>query len=124
MRIGIPKENNEKETRVAIVPVSIPKLMKLGFEVVIEKGAKTKSLDEVMKCELIASIDVPNFKDMKKGQMLACIADPFRNLEQTKEIVNAGITLLSLEVIPRRLSKDSLWTLTLVKIIYLVTRQL
>ena len=43
MRIGIPKENNEKETRVAIVPVSIPKLMKLGFEVVIEKGAGEKS---------------------------------------------------------------------------------
>ena len=33
MRIGIPKEKNEKETRVAIVPVSIPKLVKLGFEV-------------------------------------------------------------------------------------------
>ena len=43
MRIGIPKENNEKETRVAIVPVSIPKLMKLGFEVVIEKGAGERS---------------------------------------------------------------------------------
>ena len=121
MRIGIPKENNEKETRVAIVPISIPKLMKLGFEVVIEegageksgysdaeyeeKGAKTKALDEVMKCELIASIDVPNFKNMEKGQMLACIADPFRNLEQTKQIIDSGITLLSLEVIPRRLSK-------------------
>ena len=121
MRIGIPKENNEKETRVAIVPISIPKLMKLGFEVVIEKGAgeksgysdaeyeekgaKTKSLDEVMKCELIASIDVPNFKNMEKGQMLACMADPFRNLEQTKQIIDSGITLLSLEVIPRRLSK-------------------
>ena len=37
MRIGIPKEKNEKETRVAIVPVSIPKLSKLGFEVIIEK---------------------------------------------------------------------------------------
>ena len=121
MRIGIPKENNEKETRVAIVPVSIPKLMKLGFEVLIEKGAgeksgysdaeyeekgaKTKSLDEVMKCELIASIDIPNFKNMEKGQMLACMADPFRNLEQTKQIIDSGITLLSLEVIPRRLSK-------------------
>ena len=121
MRIGIPKENNEKETRVAIVPVSIPKLMKLGFEVVIEngagkksgysdaeyeeKGAKTKPFDEVMKCELIASIDVPNFENMEKGQMLACVADPFRNLEQTKQIINSGITLLSLEVIPRRLSK-------------------
>ena len=121
MRIGIPKEKNEKETRVAIVPVSIPKLVKLGFEVIIEKGAgdksgysdaeyeekgaKTESLDEVMKCELIASIDVPNFDSMKKGQMLACVADPFRNLEQTKQIINSGITLLSLEVIPRRLSK-------------------
>ena len=121
MRIGIPKEKNENETRVAIVPVSIPKLAKLGFEVIIEKGAgeksgysdseyedkgaKTESLDEVMKCELIASIDVPNFDSMKKGQMLACVADPFRNLEQTKQIINSGITLLSLEVIPRRLSK-------------------
>ena len=121
MRIGIPKEKNEKETRVAIVPVSVPKLLKLGFEVIIEKGAgensgysdteyeekgaKTKSLDEVMKCELIASIDVPDFKNMKKGQMLACVADPFRNLQQTKKIIEAGITLLSLEVIPRRLSK-------------------
>ena len=38
MRIGIPKEKNKNETRVAIVPVSIPKLMKLGFDVIIEKG--------------------------------------------------------------------------------------
>ena len=121
MRIGIPKEKNEKETRVAIVPVSIPKLMKLGFEVVIEegageksgysdaeyeeKGAKISSIDDVIKSELIASIDVPDFSSMKKGQMLACVADPFRNLEQTKKIIDAGITLLSLEVIPRRLSK-------------------
>ena len=43
MRIGIPKEKNEKETRVAIVPVSIPKLSKLGFEVIIEKNAGKKS---------------------------------------------------------------------------------
>lgn len=121
MRIGIPKEKNEKETRVAIVPVSIPKLSKLGFEVIIErnagkksgysnaeyeeKGAKISSIDDVMKSELIASIDVPDFSSMKKGQMLACVADPFRNLEQTKKIIDAGITLLSLEVIPRRLSK-------------------
>jgi NAD(P) transhydrogenase subunit alpha len=121
MRIGIPKERSENETRVAIVPVSIPKLVKLGFEVVIEKGAGEKSgytdkeyeekgarinsLDEVMKSELITSIDVPDYSNMKKGQMLACVADPFRNLEQTKKIIDAGITLMSLEVIPRRLSK-------------------
>tara|TARA_B110000014_G_scaffold158834_1_gene111745 strand:+ start:3321 stop:4493 length:1173 start_codon:yes stop_codon:yes gene_type:complete len=121
MRIGIPKERNKKETRVAIVPISVPKLLKLGFEVVIEKGAgensgysdieyeekgaKTKPFDEVMKSELIASIDVPDYKNMKKGQMLACMADPFRTLGTTNKIIEAGITLLSLDVIPRRLSK-------------------
>ncbi len=43
MRIGIPKEKNKNETRVALVPVSIPKLAKLGFDVVIEKSAGENS---------------------------------------------------------------------------------
>ena len=43
MRIGIPKEKSKNETRVAIVPVSVPKLLKLGFEVIIEKGAGENS---------------------------------------------------------------------------------
>ena len=121
MRIGIPKEQNNNETRVALVPVSIPKLAKLGFDVVLEKGAgensgyldseyenkgaKISNLKDVMDSELIASIDIPDIKLMKKGQMLACVADPFRNLKEIKEVIDAGITLLSLEVIPRRLSK-------------------
>ena len=78
MRIGIPKENNKYETRVAVVPISVPKLMKLGFEVVLEKGAgensgypdseyegkgaRMASLEEVMNSELVASIDVPKFE--------------------------------------------------------------
>ena len=121
MRIGIPKERIDNETRVSLVPVSIPKLAKLGFDVIIEKGAGETSgysdyeyeekgatlsnIEEVMSSELVASINIPDFKMMKKGQMLACMADPFRNLKETKEIIDAGITLLSLEVIPRRLSK-------------------
>jgi len=121
MRIGIPKEKNKNETRVALVPVSIPKLAKLGFDVVIEKGAgensgysdseyekkgaKISNLKDVMSSELVASIDIPDIKMMKKGQLLACMADPFRKLKETKEIIDAGITLLSLDVIPRRLSK-------------------
>ena len=39
MRLGVPKEKDNDETRVSIVPISIPKLNKLGFEVIIEKGA-------------------------------------------------------------------------------------
>ena len=43
MRLGVPKEKDNDETRVSIVPISIPKLNKLGFEVIIEKGAGEKS---------------------------------------------------------------------------------
>ena len=127
MRIGIPKEelvleSDQEETRVAIVPISVPKLKKLGFEVLVEKGAGEKSgysdseyeekgaklsnLKDVMDSELVASINIPlEAERMKKGQMLACIADPFRFTGPTKRIIDAGITLLSLDVIPRRLSK-------------------
>ena len=32
---------------------------------------------------------------MEKGQMLACIADPFRNLEQTKQIIDSELLAIS-----------------------------
>ena len=38
MRLGVIAEA-QGETRVAIVPNSVLKLVKLGFEVVVEKGA-------------------------------------------------------------------------------------
>ena len=38
MLAGIPREP-EGETRVAMVPDVVPKLAKLGFEVVVEKDA-------------------------------------------------------------------------------------
>ena len=39
MIIGVPKEIHPGERRVAIVPSTIGQLKKLGYEVVIEKGA-------------------------------------------------------------------------------------
>lgn len=38
MKLGVPMEP-EGETRVGIVPTSMKKLMKAGFEVVVESGA-------------------------------------------------------------------------------------
>ena len=38
MRLGIPKEP-AGETRVGIVPSSLKKLAKAGFEVIVERGA-------------------------------------------------------------------------------------
>ena len=120
MRAGIPREP-EGETRVAMVPNVVPKLAKLGFEVVVEKGAGALagygddayaakgatlgSAADALGCELVIAINVPDWGAMAAGQMLACIADPFRDTARVSAMAAAGLTLFSMDMIPRRLSR-------------------
>ena len=120
MRLGVVKEP-EGENRVSIVPNSVTKLAKLGFEVSIEtgsgsnanhsddeyisKGAKIVSRQDAMSSDIVISIRMPEISTMKPGKILACVADPFRNPERVREAVDAGITLMSMDMIPRRLSR-------------------
>ena len=39
MRIGVPKEVQENECRVATTPEAIGQLQKLGFDIAVEAGA-------------------------------------------------------------------------------------
>ena len=39
MIVGVPRESFPGERRVALVPLSVPNLVKAGFEVVVEAGA-------------------------------------------------------------------------------------
>jgi len=120
MRLGVLLEP-EGESRVAIVPNSVSKLGKAGFEVLIEsgagsesnysdsmyesKGAKVVSRDEALSADLLVTIHMPNTSTMNSGQMLACVADPFRHPQRVRDAMAAGITLLSMDMIPRRLSR-------------------
>jgi len=120
MKLGVPMEP-AGETRVAIAPSSMKKLLKAGFEVFIEKGAgkdsnyldadyesagaKMATRDEVLSCETIISIRFPGVEGIAKGTRIACVADPFRNPEYVQACIDAGITLLSMDMIPRRLSR-------------------
>ena len=76
----------EGETRVAIVPGSMKKLMKSGFEVVVQKGAGSSanhsdseyadagatigSREEVLSCEILISIRIPEASELSKGQIV------------------------------------------------------
>ena len=120
MRLGVLLEP-EGENRVAIVPNSVSKLGKAGFEVLIEsgagsgsnysdsmyetKGAQVVSRDEALSAELLVTIHMPNTSTMNSGQMLACVADPFRHPQRVRDAMESGITLLSMDMIPRRLSR-------------------
>jgi len=120
MKLGVPMEP-EGETRVAITPMSMKKLLKAGFEIHIEKGAgassnyadsayeeagaKVVSRSDALACDTIISIRYPGLDGISKGTRIACVADPFRHPEHVNECISAGVTLLSMDMIPRRLSR-------------------
>ena len=120
MRLGVLKEI-EGENRVSIVPGSLKKLKKLGFEVVVESGAgeishnsdedyevagsTVASRGDAMSCDVVVSISMPDTSNIKPGQIIACVSDPFRNPTNVKKCVDSGITLISMDMIPRRLSR-------------------
>ena len=120
MKLVVPKEP-EGETRVGIVPSSMKKLSRAGFEVFIEAGAglaanyndsdyeaagaKIVTRNEALACENIVAIQFPGVDGISEGTNLACVSDPFRHPEYVKACMDAKITLLSMDMIPRRLSR-------------------
>ena len=120
MKLGVLVENGD-ETRVAIVPNSVPKLSKLGFEVIVEsgagqhahhsdseyeaKGASIGTREDAMGCNLLICIGAPDFSSLSEGQIVACVSDPFRHPERIRQAMEAKVTLMSMDMIPRRLSR-------------------
>jgi NAD(P) transhydrogenase subunit alpha len=122
MRIAIPKETHPGENRVPITPDHAKKLCKLGAVLVIESGMGTGSgfTDAEYteagatisndRNELFASADVllrlrkPGLDEialMKRGCVHISYLDPFNEHELVKALKEAGITAISMEMIPR-----------------------
>lgn len=111
----------DNESRVGLVPSSLRKLKKSGFEVVVETGAGISanyhddeytsagatigSREDVLACENIICIRYPGVSGMKEGTNLACVSDPFRSPSNVQECIDSKVNLLSMDMIPRRLSR-------------------
>ena len=120
MKLGILKEP-EGEMRVPVVPNSIPKLSKSGLELLVEngaglfanhsdaeyeiKGAKIATREDVLACDALITINPPDLEELSEGCILMCVADPFRNPDVVNKAISRGITLISMDMIPRRLSR-------------------
>jgi NAD(P) transhydrogenase subunit alpha len=122
MRIFIPKETAAAETRVPIVPATAAKLVKLGAEVQIESGlgnsihasdedyrasgasisvgrdAAFQAADMVLR---LRKPPVEDIRRLKSGCIHISYLDPFNDLELVQECASAGISAVSLEMIPR-----------------------
>lgn len=120
MKLGVLKEP-VGENRVSVIPNSFKKLNKLGFELAVESGAgeishysdneyqtagfTVSDKITVLESDIVVSISMPDLSDAKEGQIFVCVSDPFRNPSMVKQAVEKKITLISMDMIPRRLSR-------------------
>ena len=122
MRIAIPKEIHPGENRVPITPDSAKKLCRMGAELVVEAGLGLGSGYADSEYEeagasvssdrnaLFGSADVllrlrkPSLEEialMKRGCIHISYLDPFNEKELVGALQAAGITAISMEMIPR-----------------------
>jgi len=122
MNIAVMKETHPGETRVPMVPATIDRLVKLGAEVVVESGVgATCRFDDAAyeavgarvaagREEMLSSADIvlrlrkPPIAEiplMRRGSLHVSYLDPFNEVPLVDAMVAAGISGISLEMIPR-----------------------
>jgi NAD(P) transhydrogenase subunit alpha len=122
MKLFIVKETGSGETRVPMLPADVGKLVQLGAEVAVEAGigksisipdeAYTKAGASVTKgrktalkdADLVLRMSIPGTEEisgLKKGAVHVSNLDPFNNGEVVMALADAGVSGISLEMIPR-----------------------
>jgi NAD(P) transhydrogenase subunit alpha len=128
MKIGVPKEIHYGEKRVATTPEAAEKIIKLGFEVLVEKGAgaaadisdaayqavgvsivdTAASLWE--QADIILKVRSPEFNAalgqeesdlLKPGQHLISFIWPAQNPELMQQLAAKQTTVLAMDSVPR-----------------------
>lgn len=126
MRVGIPRELNSRERRVALTPTGAEKLIADGHRVVVEVGAgltagfsdddyrdvgaNIDQLSGVIGAEgLILNIEgpssdrlsTPEWQRLNPRHTLVALHDPLWNADTVATLAETGVTTLALELMPR-----------------------
>jgi H+-translocating NAD(P) transhydrogenase subunit alpha len=120
MKIGIPKESQSGERRVAATPKTVSQLRGLGYEVVVQSGAgdaasypDTAYAAEgativkgaaVWKSDIITKINAPSTAEiakMAKGTTLISLLAPRLDPDLVHALVCAGVTGMAMDAVPR-----------------------
>ena len=125
MKIGVAKETAAGERRVALVPEVLGKLQAAGLEILVERGAGAGSsipdaayqeagATIVSTDELYAGADAilrvarpsdAEVASLRSGQALLGLLSPLVDPKLAKAIADRGVTAISLDAIPRTLSR-------------------
>ena len=121
MLIGVPRETAAGELRVACTPSTSKKLTGLGLEVVVESGAGLASAfsdqayvdagasidatgDKAFGADIVLRVRRPSPEEvarLSEGAIHIGFLDPFKEREALRSLADRGITVVSMEMIPR-----------------------
>jgi NAD(P) transhydrogenase subunit alpha len=119
MKLGIAREVDGGEPRVAATPDTVKKYKALGIDVAIEPGAGIKSglldadyeamgavvsADAVKDADIVIKVKRPEVSELakyKKGAVVIAIMDPYGNDAALKTMADAGVSAFAMELMPR-----------------------
>jgi H+-translocating NAD(P) transhydrogenase subunit alpha len=121
VKVGVPREIAEGENRVGLVPETVRRLVREGFEVLVETGAgRDYNLDENYEeagarivsdagalygeADIVVKVAKPTEDEvgqMREGQALVCFLNGPQEPELVRKLAEAGVTVFSNEAIPR-----------------------
>jgi H+-translocating NAD(P) transhydrogenase subunit alpha len=126
MKIGIPAEIRDHECRVAATPETVKKMVELGCQVIVQKGAGERasvtdaaylaagaelvSAKVVLKADVILKVRAPESDEIKAipaGSVLIGLLEPY-NQTQLQAITTQGLTAFALEALPRNSRAQSM----------------
>ena len=125
MKVGVIKEDAPGERRVALVPETVPKLQSAGAEVLVETGAGESAWfpdssyaeagativsgpELYDQADVILTVTRPSAATVPRlhaGQALFGLLAPLNHPELAQALANQGVTAVSLDGIPRTLSR-------------------
>ncbi|WP_102960076.1 Re/Si-specific NAD(P)(+) transhydrogenase subunit alpha [Mangrovicella endophytica] len=122
MKIGAPQETYPGENRVAMTPDSAARLIKLGYECLIQSGAgeRARFSDEAYRtagvtvvptaadlwreADIVAKVRAPSQDEVaqaREGQILISFLYPAQNADLLEQLRAKGVTALAMDMVPR-----------------------
>jgi NAD(P) transhydrogenase subunit alpha len=117
MIIGVLKEAQAGETRVAATPATVVQLLKLGYEVVVESGAGDlssfsdeayveagASIGDPLAGDIVLGVNTPSLAQrdgLRPGATLIAILNARIDEETVADLISRPITAFAMDAVPR-----------------------
>ncbi|NHC21870.1 Re/Si-specific NAD(P)(+) transhydrogenase subunit alpha [Nocardioides sp. IC4_145] len=117
MQIGVLKEQRADETRVAATPSTAAQLMKLGYDVIVEPGAGSRSsfedeayaeagarIGDPFAADIVLAVNGPSadrLDRLRPGAAVVALFSPRFDPAVVEDLSSRQITALSMDAVPR-----------------------